>query len=209
VLRLLLADDHAMMRDGLRALLDARGMRVVGEASDGREAVRMALSLPCDVAILDVGMPGLNGLEAARAIGRQSKSIHIVMLTLHSESEYVVAALRAGVRGYVLKSQASSDLVAAIETVIAGGTYLSPGISQTIAEAVENGTEPESEKLTPREREVLQLVSEGHSTKQVAGVLDISVKTVETHRTRIMRKLGVHETASLVRLAIRSGLVSD
>jgi len=207
MLRILLADDHAVVREGLQTLLEAAGWTVVAKAADGREAVELANKVPADVAVLDISMPGLNGIESGRTMLRARPMLKVVLLTMHAEEPYVIEALRAGIRGYVLKTQAGSDLVEAIQTVVAGKTYLSPGISQTVADAMAAGWEPEPDPLTAREREVLQLVSEGRTTKEVASVLGISVKTAETHRTRLMRKLDVHETAGLVRYAIRRGII--
>jgi two-component system response regulator NreC len=207
MLRILLADDHVIFRDGLRSLLESKGLRVVGEASNGREALGLAQTCHPDVAVLDIGMPELNGLDTTRALVKQSPTVKVIVLTMHVDDAYVLQALKDGVKGYVLKTQASSDLLEAIRAVMGGGTYLSPGISGTVVEAVVSGTEAAVDPLTPREREVLQLVSEGRTTKEVASVLGISVKTAETHRTRLMRKIGVHETAGLVRYAIRRGLI--
>jgi len=207
MLRILLADDHAVLREGLKTLLQGAGWSVVAEAADGRSAVEQAIRTPVDVVVLDIGMPGLNGIEAARAMLRTRRNLVIVVLTMHAEEPYVIEALRAGIKGYVLKTQASSDLVEAIRTVMTGKTYLSPGIAGTVAEALQVGAEPKADPLTAREREVLQLVSEGRTTKEVASALGISVKTAETHRTRLMRKLDVHETAGLVRYAIRRGII--
>jgi DNA-binding NarL/FixJ family response regulator len=207
MLRILLADDHVIFRDGLRALLETHGFSVVGQASDGRRAVQLAQSVAADIAVLDIGMPELNGLDTTRALLRQSPHLKVIVLTMHADDAYVFEALKVGVKGYVLKTQASSDLLQAIRTVMGGETYLSPGISGTVVEAVVSGAEPAADPLTPREHEVLQLVSEGRTTKEVATTLGISVKTAETHRTRLMAKIGVHETAGLVRYAIRRGLI--
>jgi DNA-binding NarL/FixJ family response regulator len=207
MLRVLLADDHAVLRQGLRSFLESKGVSVVGEACDGREAVRLAASLPLDAAVLDVGMPNLNGLEAARAIVRETPNLRIVLLTMHREDAYVLEALRAGVKGYVLKTQAAADLLDALHTVTRGETYLSPAISGAVVEAIVSGAQRAADPLTPREREILQLIAEGRTTKEAASDLGISVKTAETHRTRIMQKLGVHETAGLVRYAIRAGII--
>jgi len=207
MLRVLLADDHAILREAMRSLLEANGLSVVGQASDGREAVRLAGSLHPDVAVMDVGMPELNGLDATRALLRQSPHLKVIVLTMHADDAYVFEALRAGARGFVLKTQAASDLLQAIKTVMAGETYLSPAVSGVVVEAVVSGAEPPADPLTAREHEVLQLVSEGRTTKEVAAALGISVKTAETHRTRLMQKIGVHETAGLVRYAIRRGLI--
>jgi len=206
MLRILLADDHTLVREGLRSLLESRGFTVVGEACDGREAVELAVSRPADVYVLDIGMPGLNGLEAARSILRRSPRALVILLTMHAEQPYIVESLRIGIKGYVLKTQAGSDLFEAIQAVLGGRTYLSPAITGSVVEAVTAGVEPPLDPLSAREREVLQLISEGHTTKEVASDLGISVKTAESHRTNIMRKLDVHETAGLVRYAIRRGL---
>lgn len=206
-IRVMLADDHALVRQALRALLEREGFLVAGEASDGQEAVRLAPQIHPDIAILDVSMPLLNGLDAAREIQKTTKRTKAILLTRHDEDQYVTEALRAGVQGYVLKSQAATDLVAAIQQVSGGGIYLSPGISRTVVEAYLSKSELPSDPLTSRERQVLQLVGEGKSTKEIAVLLGISTKTAESHRTRLMQKLDIHETASLVRYAIRRGLV--
>jgi DNA-binding NarL/FixJ family response regulator len=205
---LLLADDHHVMRESLRTMLEAKGFDVVAEAPDGREAVRLAAETTPEVAILDIAMPGLNGLDAAQQIQQVSSSTRILLLTMHAEEPYVAAALRAGVSGYLLKTQVAQDLVRAIEEVARGGIYLSPRVSQAVVDASLGRREMSADPLTPREREVLQLIAEGNSTKQVAAILGISPKTAESHRARIMKKLDVHEVAGLVRYAIRRGLVS-
>jgi len=206
-IRIMLVDDHQVVRDGLRALLERHNFTVVAEASDGRDAVKQAERLKPDVAIVDLGMPRLNGLDAATQIVRESPTTRIIALTMHDEAGYVISALRAGVKGYVLKSQAGTDLVHAIAEVHRGVTYLSPGISGSVVYACLGRTEVASDRLTLREREVLQLVAEGKTTKEVAQTLGIGVKTADAHRSSVMRKLDIHETASLVRAAIRLGLV--
>ena len=206
-IRVILADDHALVRQGLRALLEREGFLVAGEASDGQQAVRLVPEVRPDVAILDISMPLLNGLEAAREIHKSGERTRTILLTRHDEDQYVTAALRAGVKGYVLKSQAATDLVAAIRQVSGGGIYLSPGISRVVVEAYLSRSELPEDPLTSRERQVLQLVGEGKSTTEIAVLLGISTKTAESHRTRLMHKLDIHETASLVRYAIRRGLV--
>ena len=206
-LRILLADDHQIVRQGLRALLESQGFAVVGEAGDGHEAVRLTQTLRPEVSVLDVAMPQLNGLDAARAILRALPTTKTVLLTMHTEDRYVSEALKAGVRGYVLKNQASGDLVQAIREVARGMTYLSPGVSRAVVDAYLAKTDLPPDPLTLRERQVLQLVAEGKTTKEVAGLLGVSVKTAESHRTRIMAKLNIHETAGLVRYAIRNGLI--
>jgi DNA-binding NarL/FixJ family response regulator len=207
--RILLADDHQIIRQGLRKLLENEGFAVVGEAANGHEAVRLAQSLRPEVSVLDVTMPQLNGLDAARAILRVSPATKVVLLTMHTEGRYVSEALKAGVRGYVLKSQVSADLVQAIREVTRGKTYLSPGVSQTVVDAYLAKTDLPPDPLSLRERQVLQLVAEGKTTKEVAGLLGVRVRTAESHRTRIMAKLNIHETAGLVRYAVRNGLIQS
>ena len=207
MLRILLADDHPILRSGLRTLLEARGMTVIAEASNGHEAIQSVRTLEPDIAILDIGMPGLNGADTARLLAREAPQVKVILLTVHSDDAYVVEALRAGVKGYVLKSQATEDLLEAIEAVLSGAVYLSPALAPVSLERLTTGFTARGQVLTPREREVLQLIAEGHTTKEVGSVLGISAKTAETHRTRIMLKLDVHETAGLVRHAVRMGLV--
>jgi DNA-binding NarL/FixJ family response regulator len=205
--RILLADDHQIVRQGLRALLEGEGFAVVGEVANGREAARAAAELSPDVAVLDFAMPLLNGIDAARRILQGNARTRVILLTMYTDDRYVLEALQAGIRGYVIKSQAAADLVRAIQEVRGGKTYLSPGISQAVVEAYLAKTEMPAEPLTAREREVLQLVAEGKTTKEIAQVLGISVKTAESHRTRIMGKVNIHATANLVRYAIRRGLI--
>jgi two-component system response regulator NreC len=205
--KIVLADDHRMFREALRWLLEREGFQVLGEAADGREAVRLARRLAPDVAVLDVGMPVLNGIDAARAIQRYARGTRTILLTMFEDAEYVLRALRAGVCGYVLKAQAASDLVRAIDEVQRGAAYLSPGISRVVVEAYVKKKNAVEEPLSDRERDVLQLVAEGLSGKEVALHLGIGFKTVDSHRMRIMRKLDIHNTAGLVRYAIRRGLV--
>ena len=206
-LRILLADDHLIFRQGLKGLLEREGLQVIGEAGDGQEAIKRARDLSPDVAVLDLTMPLLNGLDAAREIARASPRTRPILLTMHTEDPYVMEALRAGIKGYVLKTQPSTDLVQAIQEVYRGRIYLSPGISRTVVEAYLAKTELPPDPLSPREHEVLQLVAEGKTSKEIARLLGVSVKTAENHRTRIMARLGIHETAGLVRYAIRRGLV--
>jgi two-component system response regulator NreC len=208
-LRLLLADDHLMMRDGLRSILTEEGFEVVGEASDGREAVKLAQTLGADVAVLDISMPLLNGIDAAREILKDSPRTKIIILTMHTDDRYVLASLRAGIAGFVLKSKAASNLVQAIHTVCNGEVYLSSGASKAVVEAYLANDDTPDDPLSMRQREVLQLIAEGKNIKEIAIILGISAKTAESHRTGLMRKLNVHEVAGLVRYAVREGLVQD
>ena len=205
--RILLADDHAIVRQGLKALLEREGFAVVAEAEDGQAAVRHARERCPDVAVLDFSMPLLNGLDAAVEILRACPRAKAILLTMHTDDHYVLSALQAGVKGYVVKTQASSDLVRAFQEVLRGMMYLSPGISEAVVQAYLSKSEMPRDPLTSREREVLQLVAEGKSTKEVAGLLGITFKTAESHRTRILKKLDLHETAGLVRYAVRRGLI--
>jgi two-component system response regulator NreC len=205
--RILLADDHTLVRQGLKALLEGKGFEVVAEAGDGQEAVRAARERCPDIAVLDFSMPLLNGRDAAREILRVCPRARAILLTMHAEDQYVLDALQIGVRGYVLKAQAADDLVLAIREVQRGMMYLSPGVSQAVVNASMSRTELPRDPLTSREREVLQLVAEGKSTKEIARLLAISFKTAESHRTRIMKKTDIHETAGLVRYAVRRGLI--
>ncbi len=205
--RVLLADDHVIFRQGLRGLLEREGFDVVAEAGDGREAVRLTQEHRPDVAILDLAMPLLDGSGAAREIARTSAGTWTILLTIHSEEPYIVKALRAGVRGYVLKTQSATELVGAIREVMRGGIYLSPDVSSAIVHAYQATDGPRSNNLTSRERQVLQLVAEGKTTKEVAQLLGISAKTADSHRARIMIKLDIHDTAGLVRYAIRQRLI--
>ncbi|MEX0900000.1 MAG: response regulator transcription factor [Gammaproteobacteria bacterium] len=205
--RILIADDHPMFRQGLKTLLEREGFEVVGEAADGHEAARLARQLNPSIAVLDLGMPSLNGIEAARDIYKRAPGTQVVLLTMYEDDAYVLEALRAGIRGYVLKAQAASDLLAAIREVLRGAVYLSPGISEAVINAYMSKAELPPDPLTDRERQVLQLVAEGNTTKQIASTLGVSVKTAESHRTRMMQKLAIHETASLVRYAIRRGFI--
>jgi two-component system, NarL family, response regulator NreC len=206
-IRVVLADDHILVRQGLKSLLEREEFKVVGEASDGQEAVRQAESLHPDIAIMDISMPILNGIDAARELGRSCPKTKTILLTQHDEDQYITEALEAGVKGYVLKSQVASDLVQAIQQVSRGQVYLSPGVSRAVMEAYRSKSERPADPLSARERQVLQLIAEGKSTKDVASLLGISVKTAESHRTRLMQKLDIHEIATLVRYAVRRGIV--
>ena len=204
---ILLADDHALIRQGLKAFLERQGCRIVGEAADGQEALRSAEKAQPEIAVLDISMPILNGIDAARELKKSSPKTKVILLTQHDEDPYVTDALRAGVKGYVLKSQAADDLVHAIREVSKGSVYLSPQISRAVVDAYLSKTQLSADPLSGRERQVLQLVGEGKSTKDIAALLGISVKTAESHRARLMKKLDIHEIASLVRYAIRHGLI--
>jgi two-component system response regulator NreC len=203
----LLADDHNVVRQGFKSILEREGFHVVAEASDGREALRLAQLHQPDVAILDLAMPHLNGLDAAAEILRATPGTAVIALTMHVDEHQVVAAIRIGVRGYVVKTQPADELIQAIRIVVAGGTYLSPKVGNVAVDAYLSGRTGPSNPLTPREREVLQLVAEGRTSKEIAQTLTLSVKTVESYRSRIMEKLGIHEIAGLVRYAIRQGLI--
>jgi DNA-binding NarL/FixJ family response regulator len=205
--QIVLADNHILVRQGIKSLLEREGLQVVGEAGDGQELVRIATELQPDVAVLDIGMPLMNGLVAAREMKRACPKTKTILLTRHDEDQYVIEALRAGIRGYVLKNQAATDLVLAIQQVSRGQVYLSPRISSVVVDAYLSKSSLPDDPLSAREHEVLQLIAEGKSTKDIAVILGISVKTAESHRSRLMQKLDIHETASLVRYAVRRGLV--
>lgn len=206
-IRVVLAEDHLIVRQGLRLLLERDQIEVVGEVSDGLEAIELIGRLLPDVAVLDFEMPKLGGLGVLAAIPRISPKTRAIILTRHMEEPYAIEALRTGARGYVLKTQAGQDVSAAVHHVHRGEVYLSPRISKAVVEAYLARTDLPTVSLTSRERQVLQLVGEGHSTKEIASVLGISVKTADTHRTKLMDKLDIHQTAGLVRYAIRSGLI--
>jgi len=213
-IRVLLAEDHTIVRKGLRSLLDAEaGMEVIGEAANGREAVDKVQQLLPDVVVMDIAMPGLNGLEATRQIKKRFPEVKVVILTVHTNEEYIRQILRAGASGYLVKQAAPRELIAAIRAAQRGDSYLSPSVSRkVVAQYVQRAgavAEQDSyEKLTNREREVLQLIAEGNSTREIADVLHISVKTAESHRAHLMDKLDIHTTAELTRYAIRKGVTS-
>jgi len=205
--RVLLADDHPVFRQGLRALLEREKFDVVGEASDGLEAIAAAERLQPQVVVIDLAMPALNGVDAVREIVKRVPRCKAVLLTMHTEEYHVLEALRAGAKACVSKTQAAEHLLQAIKDVCAGGVYLSPHVSGAVVQAYLAKTELPYDPLTPRERQVLQLIAEGKTTKEAAAVLEVSVKTAETHRTNLMEKLDIHSTAGLVRYAIRRGLL--
>jgi DNA-binding NarL/FixJ family response regulator len=207
--KILLADDHAVVRQGLRAILEREGFEAVGEASDGREAIRLCEKYRPDVAVLDVTMPLLNGIDAAREIRKTNPATKLVLLTMHTEEHLVLESLRAGVKGYVLKTKAADELVQAIRAVCKGEMYLTQSLSRTLVQAfLAKETLPDT-SLSDRERQVLQLVAEGRTSKEIASILNISVKTTESHRSNIMDKLNIHDTAGLVRYAIRNGIIES
>jgi len=205
--RVLIADDHALIRESFRALLERRGYEVAGEAVNGQDAVRLARELKPDVALIDLSMPLLNGVDAGREILRAHKDVHVVLLTMHAEGHLMAAALRAGIRAYVLKSQPTEDLVLAIRAVMRRQMYLSPELSQFAVDACVNGDAASPCPLARRERQVLQLVAEGKTSKEIGVVLGVGTKTAESYRARVMKKLDIHDIAGLVRYAIREGMV--
>ncbi|MDQ2901653.1 MAG: response regulator transcription factor [Acidobacteriota bacterium] len=210
----LLADDHRLMRGGLKLVIEQNPeFKVVGEADDGRQAVALANSLQPDVVVMDIGMPNLNGIEAARQIADAHPSISIVMLSMHSDEGYVLRALKAGARAYLLKDSAEADLNRAIQAVAEGKSFFSPAVSRLLLQDYmrklkRSGAEDSFDLLSAREREILQLVAEGKSSKQIASVLNLSVYTVETHRSNIMQKLNLHGMPELILYAVRKGLIA-
>jgi DNA-binding NarL/FixJ family response regulator len=211
-IRVLIAEDHALVRAGFRALLQScPGIEVVGETGDGREALRLIGKDPPDVILMDISMPGLNGLEATAQVVSEYPNVRVIILSMHTDEEYVLQALRAGATGYLVKDADAAELALAITAVERGETYLSPQVSRhVIADYLrlvgeESGSH---EQLTPRQREVLQLIAEGHTTKQIAQILCVSERTAMTHRAQLMERLDIHDIAGLVRYAIRTGLVS-
>lgn len=213
IVRVLLAEDHTIVRKGLRSLLDGEtGIEVIGEAGDGREAIEKVRQLRPDVVLMDITMPGLNGLEATRQIKKRFPEVKVVILTVHTTEEYILQILRAGASGYVVKQAAPTELLSAIQAAYRGDSFLSPSISAKVIEEYIRQAEAMAERnsynrLTDREREVLQLIAEGHSNREIAELLHISVKTVETHRTHLMDKLDLHNTAELTQYAIRKGVI--
>ena len=205
--RVLLADDHPIFLQGMKVLLEREKFEVIGQASDGRQAVKMAEKLKPDVVILDLAMPLMNGLDAAREIGKASPGIKKILLTNYTDEQYILDALRAGVNGYLVKTKAAADLIQAIHEVSRGALYLSSGVSRELLQAYLENEAGRVKPLSGREREVLQLIAEGKTTKEIAAILGVSPKTVETHRMRLMDKLDIHETAGLVRYAIRRGVI--
>ncbi|HEY6509619.1 MAG TPA: response regulator transcription factor [Vicinamibacterales bacterium] len=212
-LRVLLGDDHTVLRQGLRKILEERrDWRVVAEAGNGRDAVREALALNPDVAVLDIGMPLLNGIEATRQIARRAPSVRVLILSMHSDQAYVTQAVQAGARGYLLKDSAAAELIEAIAAVSAGKSFFSPAVAQVVFDdyvrsLTDKGITDPYDSLSEREREVLQLVAEGRSSKEIAELLSISPATVETHRAHLLQKLRLHNTVEVVRYATRRGII--
>jgi len=212
--RILLADDHTVMRNGLRLLLERQpNLKVVGEAADGRQAVALSESANPDVVIMDIGMPNLNGIEAARQIVTHNPRTAIAILSMHSDESYVIRALKAGARAYLLKDSAEADLLAAVRALSEGKSFFSPAISRILVEDYmrqleRNGAEDTYELLTNREREILQLLAEGRTNKEVAAMLNLSLYTVETHRTHILQKLNLHSVPELILYAVRKGIIA-
>jgi two-component system response regulator NreC len=207
-IHILLADDHAVVRQGFKMILAAQpDMEIVGEAGNGREALDLAGQLQPDVIVMDVAMPELNGIEATRRIADASPRSRVLALSMHKDSVYVREILRAGARGYLLKDSISSDLLAAVRAIARGEGYLSPGVSDAVLNDYRRHVTDPIDLLTSREREVLQMIAEGKTNKDIATVLNLSVYTVDAHRGRIMEKLNVHSVTDLVRFAVRCGLV--
>ena len=213
-IRVLLADDHQLMRSGIRLMLEREtDLSVVGEANDGREAVALAKSLRPDVVVMDIGMANLNGIEAAQQMTGDRAEIAVVMLSMHSDESYVLRALKAGARAYLLKDSAEADLIKAVHAVAGGKSFFSPAVSKVLLDDYvrklrRSGTEDAYDLLTPREREVLQLIAEGKSNKDIANLLNLSVYTVESHRSNLMEKLNVRGLPELILYAVRKGIIS-
>ena len=210
-LRIVVVDDHRLVREGLIARLKSLDdIEIVGEGQDGREAIELCNASHPDIVLMDIGMPVLNGIDATRLVRQECRGTKVVALSMHSEKRFVSEALRAGVSGYVLKDDAFDELAEAIHTVASGGVYLSPGVQEAIVSdyAGAAGSSMPHAELTPREREVLQLIAEGMTTKQVAAQLNLNVKTIETHRRQVMDKIGADSVAGLVRYALREGITT-
>ena len=211
-IKVLLVDDHTLVRAGIRALIEKiPSLEVVAEAKDGREALNMIRADRPDVVLMDIAMPGLNGLEATGRITKEFPEVHVIILSMYTHEEYIRGAILAGAAGYVVKRGATAELEDAIRTVTKGSHYFSPLVSGHIRRGAQGSITPEPaalERLTPRQREILQLIAERHSTKAIASTLNISIKTVETHRAQLMERLEIYDVPGLVRFAIRAGLVS-
>jgi two-component system, NarL family, response regulator NreC len=213
-IRVLLADDHQLMRSGVRLMLEREpDVSVVGEASDGREAVTQAKTLKPDVVIMDIGMAGLNGIEAARQMTQERAELAVMILSMHADETYVLRALRAGARGYLLKDSAEAELIKAVHVVAGGKSFFSPAVSKVLLDDYvrklkRSGTDDPYDLLTPREREILQLIAEGKSNKDIANLLNLSVYTVESHRSNLMEKLNVRGLPELILYAVRKGIIT-
>ncbi|HBE45487.1 MAG TPA: DNA-binding response regulator [Deltaproteobacteria bacterium] len=211
--KIILADDHKIIREGLKALLEKQqGIEVIAEAQDGISTVRLTKKLSPDLVIMDIGMPDMNGIDATRMIISETKNVKVIALSMHSDRRFVLEMLKAGASGYLLKDSAFEELTLAINTVMAGQPYLSPKITDVVIREYIHAPQKDEKSvfttLTAREREVLQLIAEGKSTKQIASSLNVSVKTIETHRQQIMEKLNIHSIAELTKYAIREGITS-
>lgn len=206
-MRVLLAEDHQIVRQGVRGLLEKAGHEVVGEASDGQEAVRLARTLFPDIAVLDVAMPRMNGLDTAREIRSLSPKTKTILLTMHTDKASILDAIKVGAKGYVVKTEAADDLIRAIREISRGEIYLSPSIASSFVGAYLDDSQLPADTLTRRERQVLHLIAEGNTTKEIAHQLNISFKTADSHRSHLMRKLDLHDIAGLVRYAIQKGII--
>lgn len=206
-MRVLLAEDHQIVRQGVRGLLEKAGHEVVGEASDGQEAVKLARTLFPDIAVLDVAMPRLNGLDTAREIRSLSPKTRTILLTMYTDKAYILQAMKVGAKGYVVKTEAADDLIRAIREIARGEIYLSPSIANSFVGAYLDDSQLPADSLTRRERQVLHLIAEGNTTKEIAHQLNVSFKTAESHRSHLMRKLDLHDIAGLVRYAIQKGII--
>lgn len=209
-LRVLLVDDHSLVRAGIRSLLERLNAEIIGETGDGRQALDLIKTSQPDIVLMDIGLPGLNGLEATQRVVKKFPKVRVIILSVHADEEHVLQALRTGASGYLLKDAAPSELELALRAVARGDTYLSPSISRQVIDAYlgwSGGPKNPLEQLTPRQREILQLIAEGKNTKEIAYQLNISVKTVETHRAQLMERLKIHDIPGLVRFAMRTGLI--
>lgn len=212
-LRITLGDDHTIVRQGLRKILEQNpSWQVVAESGDGRDAIRQAVELRPDVAVLDIGMPMLNGIEATRQITRQAPQVAVLILSMHADEPYIVQALQAGARGYLLKDSADADLINGVTAVVQGKSFFSPAVSKImlddyVRQLAQHGSTDRYDALSPREREVFQLIAEGRSNREIADILFVGISTVETHRSHIMEKLDLHSAAEIVLYAVRKGII--
>jgi two-component system response regulator NreC len=211
-IRVLIADDHTMFREGIRSLLEAGGIEVIAEATHGREAVQKANELEPDLVLMDIGMPIMDGIEATRQIKKENPEVQVLALTMHDNEEYLFQILKAGGSGYVVKKAAVSELILAIQAAYDGKCYLTPSVSRALVEdylrrVKDEGVEPSYGSLTNREREILKLIAEGYTNQEIADLLFLSIKTIQTHRAHLMEKLGFHDRTELVKYALRKGLI--